>query len=122
MSIVSFEDATLGSASAELEALGFELAAELLLHCQEVLSHQKDYRRLKVFTTYNGVEMFLATVGNALMVFSVEPDEIGDLKITIMFVGQHGSPTAAGGHSWNGSDYVELRTGIVRARASVWFD
>lgn len=122
VSIVSFEHDMLGSASAELEALGVELATEMLLHCQEVDSKRIDYRRLKVFSAYSGVEMFLATIGDALMVFSVESDESGDLKITIMFAGRHGISAASGAHIWNGNDYAALRTGVVHARAVAWFD
>jgi hypothetical protein len=119
--IVTFEDGILGSASAELSALGVEVAAEVLLYCQEVYSGRVDYRRFKVFASYHGIEMFLAKISDDFIVFSVEVDGIGDLKVTIMFAGRHGVTATAGGFTWDGNNYAALSVGVIRPRAIALF-
>jgi len=120
--LVSFEDPHLGSASVELEALGLAFIELALVHCQEILRGTIDHRRLLPFTTYNGVEMFQAMVANDFIVFSVEQDQMNDLKITIMFAGRHGQAATAGLGRWNGDNYQELKANIILPRAIAWFN
>jgi hypothetical protein len=122
MTIVTFEDGSLGDASAELRALGTDFALDILLHCQKVHNRKIDYRKLQPFDVYRGVEMFQASIGSKFIVFSVESDFEGGLKLTIIFAGQHGLPAQAGKWEWNGYDYDAFRAGILRARAAKWFD
>lgn len=46
---------------------------------------------------------------------------MGDLKISLMLAGCHGIPMQAGAFSWDGVNYPSLRSGILNARAAVWF-
>jgi hypothetical protein len=55
------------------------------------------------------------------MVFAVEQHLFGDLKVSVMFAGLHGQPVNGTTWSWDGYDYVALRTQILDPRASVWF-
>lgn len=119
--IVSFEDPVLGDAADELEHLGNEFACDVLLYLQKVHSGAVSFRSLAPFYTYQGVEMFQASTGNKFTVFSVEIDNAGDVKITVMLAGTHGISMKAGSFSWDGNDYRTLRTGILAARASAWF-
>lgn len=121
MTIVSFEDYRLGDAADELNALGAEFAADILLYCRKIHKRKVDYRRLRPFDVYRGVEMFQASIADKFIIFSVEYDAEDDLKLTIMFAGQHGVSAQAGEWEWNGQDYEEFRTGILLARATVWF-
>jgi hypothetical protein len=121
--IVCFEDANLGSACDELEALGQNFAENLLGYLQQVLSKQIDYRRFEPFATYEGVEMFMAAMGGSeFAVFSVEIDTLGDLKVTIMFAGRHNVPVTHSAFSWDGNNYAALRKNILNRRAAVLFD
>jgi hypothetical protein len=117
----TFEDETLGDAFDEMIALGPEFSAKMLGHCHRVDSRQIDHRGLLVFATYKGVEMFLAQIGANFIVYAVELDAQNDLTLTIMFAGQHGRPTTAGLHSWDGTNYAKLASGIIQARAAAHF-
>lgn len=119
--LVSFEDPQLGDAADELEQLGYNFACEVLLYLQKIQSGSVDVRDLSPFYTYRGVEMFQAFGANKFAIFAVEIDEDGDLAVTLMLAAEHGVPMFAGGSSWNGNDYSALKTGILNARASVWF-
>jgi hypothetical protein len=120
--IVTFEDNVLGSTCDELEALGRDFAEYVLRYLQDVFSGKIDHRGFMPFTSYLGVEMFLAQVGNRFIVFAVEMDDMNDLKISIMFAGQHGVAVTIGALSWDGFNYAALKAGIIHARAKVWFD
>ncbi|OAF04038.1 hypothetical protein AYJ54_24610 [Bradyrhizobium centrolobii] len=119
--LVSFEDPQLGDAADELEQLGHNFACEVLLYLQKVHCGSVDSRDLSPFYTYRGVEMFQAVSANKFVIFAVEFDDIDDVTVTLMLAGEHGVPMSAGGSSWNGNDYSVLKTGILNARASVWF-
>jgi hypothetical protein len=120
--IVAFEDDQLGSACDELESLGPNFTERLLRYLQRVQSKNINHRKLMPFATYEGVEMFLATIENGFAVFAVEIDTLGDLKVSIMFAGRQNVPITGGTFSWDGSDYHALRTNIINRRAAVWFD
>lgn len=120
--MVGFEHPLLGDASDELRRLGDDFSCEILLYLQKVHSKVIDYRNLAPFHAFRGVEMFLASRGNEFAIFAVEVDQMGDLKLSLMVAGQHGAPMHAGTFSWDGFDYPSLRTGILNARAAVWFD
>jgi hypothetical protein len=120
--IVTFEHPELGSACDELEALGLDFVERVLLHLRDVYSGKIKYRTLATFDSYLGIEMFDARIGNKFVVFSVETDEMDDLKISILFAGEHGVAVRAGALSWDGANYAALKAGIVKARAIVWFD
>ncbi|MET4262587.1 hypothetical protein QRQ56_26675 [Bradyrhizobium sp. U531] len=119
--LVSFEDPGLGDAADELEQLGHNFACEILLYLQKVHSGSVDSRDLLPFYTYRGVEMFHASAAAKFAIFAVEIDDDGDVTVTLMLAAEHGVPMYAGGSSWNGGDYNALKTGILNARASVWF-
>ncbi len=120
--LVSFEDPRLGDASDALESLGLDFACEVLLYLQKVHSKAVDCRNLNPFHTFQGVEMFHASMGgNEFAIFAVEVDDVGDLKVTLMLAGRHGTPMRAGTFSWDGFNYPSLRAGILNARAAVWF-
>jgi hypothetical protein len=119
--MVSFDDPVLGDAAAELQSLGTNFACRILLYLQKVDSKQINSAHLKPFYTYLGVEMFLASTGNNLAIFAVELDPVGDLTITLMFAGQHGVAKQYGTFYWAGSNYGELASGILAARAAIWF-
>jgi hypothetical protein len=119
--MVSFEDGVLGSASNELRGLGKKFCLDLLVHCQRVEAGQIDFRTLAVFATYRGVDMFQATIAGKIIIYAVEVDGTGDLKVTIMFAGQHRVPATAGTFSWDGQSYSALASSIIQARAAVWF-
>lgn len=120
--IVAFEHDRLGSAYDELEAMGLDFAADVLCFLQDVYTRKNDHRKFRPFAVYKGVEMFEAKLGDRVVVFSVEINPMNDLKITIMFAGQHGVAVRVGALTWDGNNYAALRTGIVQARASVWFN
>jgi hypothetical protein len=119
--IVSFEDDTFGSASAEFRSIPVNYATKFFLYLGEVQSKQVNHRRLKPFYTYRGVECFLATYDEFITVFSVECDRDGDLKITVMFAGERGQPARCGPFLWDGWDYDALRAEVIHPRAAVWF-
>jgi hypothetical protein len=120
--MVSFEDSQLGDACDELERLGQDFACEVLLYLQKVHSKTVDYRNLYPFHTYQGVEMFHASIGgNKFVIFAVEVDDMGDLKVSLMLAGQHGTPMQVGSFSWDGVSYPSLKAGILNARVAVWF-
>jgi hypothetical protein len=120
--IVAFEHPELGNACDELEALGPDFTERLLRYLQRVQSKDIDHRTLQPFATYQGVEMFLATTGDDLAVFSVEVDTHDDLKISIMFAGRRKVPIARSPLTWDGNDFSALRTNIIFPRAAAWFD
>ena len=91
------------------------------MHCQGVEAGQIDFRTFGVFATYHGVEMFLAAIAGKFIIYAVELDRTGDLKVTIMFAGEHGVSATAGTFSWNGQHYPALASSIIQARAAVWF-
>jgi hypothetical protein len=117
----TFEDAALGSVCDELYALGAEFSRLMLVHCGKILRGKIDWRKLKVFETYNGVYMFLAQVGSNVMVYAIEIDPLGNLSVMVMFAGRMGVSAMAGNHSWSGTNMRELASGIVRARAYAQF-
>jgi hypothetical protein len=120
--MVSFEHPELGDASAELERLGEDFACEVLLYLQRVHSKAVDYRNLNPFQAFQGVEMFHASMGGTeFAIFAVEVDDMGDLKISLMLAGQHGTPLQTGASFWDGVNYPALKAGILNARAQVWF-
>jgi hypothetical protein len=119
--MVSFEDSSLGSASNELRGLGMEFALDMLAHCQRVEASQIDFRTLAIFATYHGVEMFQAKIAGKFIIYAVELDRTNDLKVTIMFAGEHGVSATAGTFSWDGQSYAALASSIIQARAAVWF-
>jgi hypothetical protein len=119
--MVAFEDPQLGNAGDELEGFGHEFACEVLIYLQKVYSQAVDFRNLFPFATSQGIEMFQALMGTKFAIFAVEVDDMGDLKITLMLAGQHGVPMQAGAFSWDGNSYEALKTGILNARAAVWF-
>jgi|SRR5262249_48638072 len=119
--IVAFEDGPLGDVCDELQVLGAEFLEQILVHLQEVRTGQVDHRGLRPFCSYQGVEMFQAKIGAKFVVFAVELEKDGDLKISIMFAGQQGVRIAYGALSWDGHDYAALRQGIIKARATAWF-
>ncbi|RXG87329.1 hypothetical protein [Bradyrhizobium zhanjiangense] len=119
--LVSFEDPQLGDAADELEQLGHDFACEVLLYLQKIHSGSVDARNLSPFYTYRGVEMFQIFGGDKFAIFAVEIDGDGDVTVTLMLAAEHGVLMYAGGSSWNGNDYSALKTGILNARASVWF-
>lgn len=118
---VSFEDPQLGDAADELEQLGHNFACEILLYLQKVHSGSVDSRDLLPFYTYRGVEMFHASAATKFAIFAVEIDDDDDVTVTLMLAAEHGVPMHTRGSSWNGGDYNALKTGILNARASVWF-
>ena|SRR5271166_5111315 len=120
--MTTFEDKELGSAFDEMCALGRKFSEEMLCHCHKVDRGEIDFRKLLVFATYEGVEMFLAMIGQDFIVYAVEIDEQNNLTLTIMFAGQHGRSARAGLHSWNGTAYQQLVSGIIQARAAAHFD
>ena len=112
----------MGGASDELERLGNDFACEVLLYLQKVHRKAIDYRNLYPFHTFQGVEMFHASMGgNEFAIFAVEVDDMGDLKVTLMLAGLHGTPMQAATFSWDGVSYPSLKAGILNARAAVWF-
>ncbi|UQR61335.1 hypothetical protein LRP30_30925 [Bradyrhizobium sp. C-145] len=119
--LVSFEDPQLGDAADELEQLGHDFACEVLLYLQKIHSGAVDARDLSPFYTYRGIEMFHAVGATKFAIFAIEIDDDGDVAVTLMLAAEHGVPMYAGGASWNGNDYSALKTGILNARASVWF-
>ncbi|MBV8850684.1 MAG: hypothetical protein JOZ16_14000 [Methylobacteriaceae bacterium] len=98
-----------------------DAALDMLRHCQRVESGQLDFRTLAVFATYGGVEMFQAAIGKNFVIYAVEVDPAGDLKVTIMFAGQHGIPLRSSTFVWNGTDYPALASSLIAARAAAWF-
>jgi hypothetical protein len=121
-SIAIFDDPNLGSAPAELKRLGVDFIEAVLIHCQDIIRGIKDYHRFLPLTSYRGVEMFRASIGDSFIVFSVEQDQMNDLKITIMFAGQQGRAVAAGLGAWDGSDYDQLVASIIQPRAIALFN
>jgi hypothetical protein len=120
--MVSFDDPQLGDAADELERLGGDFSAEVLLYLQKVYRKDIDYRTRNPFYIYQGVEMFHASMGgNEFAIFAVEVDDMGDLTISLMLAGRHGTPMQAGAFSWDGVSYPALRSGLLNARAAVWF-
>ncbi|OCX29115.1 hypothetical protein QU42_19460 [Bradyrhizobium sp. UASWS1016] len=119
--IVGFEDPNLGDASDELEKLGYDFATDVFIYLQKVVIGSVDFRTLAPFYTFNGIEMFQASMGSKFAIFAVEIDDMDDLTVTLMLAGEHGVRMTAGGHSWDGNSYASLGAGILKARASVWF-
>lgn len=118
----TFEGGALGDAFDEMVALGRDFAEDMLDHCHKVDCREIDHHRLLVFATYRSIEMFMAEVGGNFIVYAVELDAQNDLTLTIMFAGRHGHPASAGSHRWDGTNYRQLASGIIQARAAAYFE
>jgi len=119
--IVAFEDPRLGSTATELDELDDSAFSGVLGHFTEVVRGRVDYRRLKEFDRFGGAPLFKAEFADMIAIYSVEEDESGDRKVTVMFAGRRHAPFAAGSLRWDGENDEALRRGVIRARAAVWF-
>jgi len=72
------------SAADELERLGDEVAVRFLRFLDKIAGGHEDYRRLRPFAEYEGVPLFRAEIEDNVMIYAVEEDEAGDLKVTVM--------------------------------------
>ena len=121
MTIVAFEEPGMGSATAELRALGLEFAETILEHCQKVLVDPEWYRNNQIYATFQNVRMYRAMIEDRFAIYAVEELEWGGLKISIMFAGRYGQVAQSGRWRWSGIDNDELCNGLLMARAHIHF-
>ncbi|HYM31652.1 MAG TPA: hypothetical protein VEU47_10155 [Candidatus Cybelea sp.] len=119
--IVAFEHVTLGSATEEFKQFETRTALRFFRHLGEVAGKNIDHWKLAEFDKYRDIPMYKAEIDPSIMIYAVEHQSLGDLKVTVMFCGKLGSPSRAGRYTWDGIDLAALRRNVIQVRAAAWF-
>jgi hypothetical protein len=106
-------------AGLELLSLGLDAGRRTLLHMQAVVARTRKYEEDQTFHTFEDLGVYKAEFGDCFILFIVEEESDGCLRVTLMLAGRISEFSGTG--VWNAAG-LERAKRMVTERLEDFFD